>query len=86
MPKDTTFDPALSHPEPDFSVQTGEAMTDAQRQAWFRHAIPEMRARGAAHIRASWEPDHKLLLLEGWRIRPEHEPPPNFALTAKDKP
>jgi hypothetical protein len=65
---------------PDFSAQTAEPMTPDERRRWFNSVAAEFREKGATHAQASCNPDHDppIYLVEGWKVRPEVQPAPQF--------
>ena len=71
--------------EPFYIWQTGELMSDAERQAWFEAATKEAHARGATFFRFSiHETIPHLILIEGWKKQPADQGEPRFAVTYKE--
>jgi hypothetical protein len=65
---------------PDFYRQSPWIDNLADRMAWVRDTSAALKQRGAIEIRTSMDRTSKptLLLMEGWRTRPKHPPPPRF--------
>lgn len=54
-----------------------------ERWVWFNDTAAEGRAQGADHFRASIHPEMPdIILLEGWKQRPDDEGEPRFMLKA----
>ena len=70
--------------KPDFSAQTGDSMTAQGRREWSKARVEAMKKMGATWFRFSVddEDNPKVSLVEGWRIRPEGEPKPEFHIVA----
>ena len=64
--------------QPDFASQTAE---ECDRREWLRSQAADMRSKGATWFRATEE--NGLALLEGWKVRPQKEPPPQFFTTSQ---
>jgi hypothetical protein len=70
--------------EPDFIAQTAELMTDVERRKWANERAAEFFNQGATHHRlTAHETIPHLLLLEGWKVRPEDEGEPHFQFAAR---
>lgn len=65
---------------PDFFTQTAEPMTEWEGRAWFKARWSEMHQRGATWARFSVDnaDNPTIRLCEGWRVRPDREPPQFF--------
>lgn len=69
--------------EPDYLAQTAEPMDHQQRWAWC-----EDHARRAEEAGCTWrrytihQERSELLLMEGWKVRPENEGEPRFQFAA----
>jgi hypothetical protein len=61
--------------EPIFTKQAPAA--DASKH-WVREAVVEGRAAGATFFRASEDPERNLVLVEGWKARPDDQGEPRF--------
>jgi hypothetical protein len=70
--------------EPDFISQTAEPMSKVERRKWAIERAAEFFNQGATHYRlTSHETIPNLLLLEGWKVRPEDEGEPHFQFAAR---
>lgn len=67
--------------EPIYVRQTGDVTSASEATKWFSEAANEARAEGATWFRASVDETLRLLLLEGWRVRPLDQGEPRWALT-----
>lgn len=68
--------------EPDFIFQTAEPMTSEQRMEWLLLHSREANEDGATFHRATIHPDiPHLTLLESWKVHPDDQGEPRFALT-----
>jgi hypothetical protein len=70
--------------EPDFVSQTAEPLTPEQGGNWCRQRAREAERKGAAHHRFTFHPDRRILLYEGWKVRPDDEGEPRFQLESAD--
>ena len=68
-------------PEPDYLAQTGDFKVPVAGQHWIRERSFWARKIGCRHIRASWSPEHELLLIEAWKVKPDDEGDPRWQLT-----
>lgn len=69
--------------EPEYLAQTGEPMTWEERNAWILARRAEAKARGCTFGRISTHPDNRdLLLIEGWKERPDDQGEPRFQFQA----
>lgn len=64
---------AVTLMEPDYLAQNGDPMTPQEARTWMETRATEAKAMGCRHGRYSYEPDHKIYLVEGWRVRPEKD-------------
>lgn len=68
--------------EPDFLAQSGEPMTPDVRQDWYKIRAKEMQEKGATWFQYSVDDadNPEITLIEGWKDRPAHQPPPHFQI------
>ncbi len=68
--------------KPDFSVQSGDPMTNDERRQWICNAIQDLRKCGATETRAAVDnaDTPTIVLVEGWITRPNWSdvPEPEF--------
>lgn len=70
--------------EPDFIAQTAKPMSIMERRKWVFERAAEFYHQGAVHHRlTAHETIPHLLLLEGWKVRPEEEGEPHFQFAAR---
>lgn len=65
--------------KPDYQRWTGETEHLEDRMRWFVSAEAEARGEGCTFCRASVSPCGRQLVMEGWKVQPEHDPEPWFA-------
>jgi hypothetical protein len=68
--------------EPDFVAQNGDALTREEHDAWVKRCVETATAEGCTHAR--WTKHDQiphLFLVEAWKVRPDDEGEPRFALT-----
>jgi hypothetical protein len=71
--------------EPEYLAQTAETSGGDERQVWIRFRADEARSRGITFFRAAYDDKQNLLLLEGWKERPEDQGEPRWQMTSDVK-
>lgn len=68
--------------EPDFVAQNGEIKSREDFDRWMEKNKAEFNPLGCTHVRITkHETIPNLVLFEGWKVRPNDEGEPRFALT-----
>lgn len=69
--------------KPDWSAQTGEAMTAEEIEAWRALAHADAVEHGCTFFQFSSNPDKTppSYLFEGWKVQPHPQPAPHFHYT-----
>lgn len=69
--------------EPDYWAQTAEPMTQDEIRTWVIDAAEDARNQGCTETRVAWCDDVEpmIILLEGWKVRPDPWPTPHFHVT-----
>jgi hypothetical protein len=64
----------------DFRTMTSGPIDKAEVVAWIIGASDELCAKGATWLRTTHHPDNPgLILMEGWKVRPDNEPPADWS-------
>lgn len=66
---------------PDYFAQVA-GLSPGERKAWLRTQSAEFWNQGMAWVRASYNEEHDITVLDGWRVQPEREAPPRVYLQA----
>lgn len=69
--------------EPDYWAQTAELTSKDEMRFWVTAADDDAKSQGCTVTRLAWCDDvyPMIILLEGWKVRPETFPQPHFHVT-----